>query len=74
MQREPAAFLWDVHESALRIREFVVGNDFESFAASVLLQSIVWKVVHQHLPALEKTVQYLLDAEPPPNTTSQGKS
>ena len=124
MQREPAAFLWDVHESALRIREFVVGHDFEAFSASVLLQSaierpfeiigealkqlskvapdiaskipdcgqiiafrnilihgyavldkaIVWKVVHQHLPALEKTVQHLLDAEPPPNTTPQGKS
>jgi uncharacterized protein with HEPN domain len=124
MQREPAAFLWDVHEAMLRIREFVVGHDFEAFAASVLLQSaverqfeiigealkqlskvapnvaskipdcaqiiafrnilihgyavldkaIVWKVIQQHLPALDKTVQHLLNAEPPPNTTSQGKT
>jgi uncharacterized protein with HEPN domain len=124
MQREPAAFLWDVNEAASRIREFVVGHNFETFTASVLVQSaverqfevigealkqlskvapdiaskipdcaqiiafrnilihgyavldkaIVWKVVHQHLPALEKTVQNLLDAEPPPNTPSQGKS
>ena len=108
----------------MRIREFVVGHDFEAFSASVLLQSaierqfeiigealkqlskvapdiaskipdcgqiiafrnilihgyavldkaIVWKVVHQHLLALEKTVQHLLDAEPPPNTTPQGES
>jgi uncharacterized protein (DUF433 family) len=41
MQREPAAFLWDVHESALRIREFVFGHDFEAFSASVLLQSAI---------------------------------
>jgi uncharacterized protein with HEPN domain len=124
MQREPAAFLWDVNEAAARIREFVVGHNFETFTASVLVQSaverqfevigealkqlskvapdialkipdcgqiiafrnvlihgyavldkaIVWKVIHQHLPALEKTVQHLLDAEPPPNTTSQSKS
>lgn len=124
MQREPAAFLWDVNEAASRIREFVVGHNFETFTASVLVQSaverqfevigealkqlskvapdiastipdcgqiiafrnilihgyavldkaIIWKVIHQHLPALEKTVQHLLDADPPPNTTSQGKS
>ena len=29
MQGEPAAFLWDVHEATLRIREFVAGHDFE---------------------------------------------
>jgi uncharacterized protein with HEPN domain len=124
MQREPAAYLWDVIEAASRIREFVLGHNFETFTASVLVQSaverqfeaigealkqlskvapdiaskipdcgqiiafrnilihgyavldkaIVWKVVHQHLPALEQTVQRLLDAEPPPSTTSQGKS
>lgn len=39
MRREPAAFLWDVHEAALRIHEFVIGHDFEKFAASVLVQS-----------------------------------
>ena len=41
---------------------------------AVLDKAIVCKVIHQHLPALEKTVQHLLDADPPPNTTSQGKS
>ncbi len=124
MQREPAAFLWDVHEATLRIREFIVAQDFETYSASVLVQSaverqfeiigealnqlskiapdvaskipdcgqiiafrnilihgyavldkvIVWKVIHQHLPALEKAVQNLLDAEPPPNATVQGES
>jgi len=124
MQREPAAFLWDVHEATLRIREFIVGQDFATYSASVLVQSaverqfeiigealnqlskiapdiaskipdcgqiiafrnilihgyavldkvIVWKVLHQHLPALEKAVQNLLNAEPPPNSTMQGKS
>lgn len=124
MQREPAAFLWDVHEATLRIREFIVTQDFETYSASVLVQSaverqfeiigealnqlskiapdvaskipdcgqiiafrnilihgyavldkvIVWKVIHQHLPALEKAVQNLLDAEPPPNATVQGES
>jgi uncharacterized protein with HEPN domain len=120
----PAAFLWDVNEAASLICEFVVGHNFETFSASVLVQSaverqfevigealkqiskvapdiaskipdcgqiiafrnilihgyavldkaVVRKVIHQHLPALEKTVQHLLDAEPPPHTTSQGKS
>jgi uncharacterized protein with HEPN domain len=124
MQREPAAFLWDVIEAASRIREFVLEHNFETFTASVLVQSaverqfeiigealkqlskvapevaskipdcgqiiafrnilihgyavldkaIVWKVIHEHLLALEKTVQHLLDAEPSPNTTPQGKS
>lgn len=124
MQREPAAFLWDVHEATLRIREFIVGQDFGTYSASVLVQSaverqseiigealnqlskiapdiaskipdcgqiiafrnilihgyavldrvIVWKVIHQHLPALEKAVQNLLNAEPPPNSTVQDKS
>lgn len=124
MQREPAAFLWDVNEAASRIREFVVGHDFETFAASVLVQSaverqfevigealkqlskiapdiaskipdcgqiiafrnilihgyavldkaIVWKIIHEHLRALEEAVQRLLDAEPPPTATSQGNS
>ena len=41
MQREPAAFLWDVHEATLRIREFVAGHDFSSYSASVLRQSAV---------------------------------
>jgi uncharacterized protein with HEPN domain len=37
---------------------------------TVLDKAIVWKVVHQHLPALEEAAQHLLDAEPPPDATS----
>jgi uncharacterized protein with HEPN domain len=123
MQRESAAFLWDVHEATLRIREFTAGQDFETYSASALVQSaverqfeiigealnqlskiaphivskisdcgqiiafrnilihgyavldkvIVWKVIHQHLLALEVDVRGLLDAEPPPNAKPQGK-
>jgi uncharacterized protein with HEPN domain len=36
----------------------------------VLDKSIVWKVIEEHLPVLEKTVQQLLDAEPPPEPTN----
>ena len=35
------AFLWDVNDAASRIREFVVGHNFETFTASVLVQSAV---------------------------------
>jgi uncharacterized protein with HEPN domain len=118
--RASAAFLWDVHEAALRIREFVADHDFERFSASAMVQSaverqfeiigkalnqlskiapditakipdcaqiiafrnilihgyavldkaIVWKVIDEHLPLLEKAVQQLLDAEPSPKATN----
>jgi uncharacterized protein with HEPN domain len=120
MQREPAAFLWDVHEATQRIREFVAGHDFSSYSASVLRQSaverqfeiigealnqlskiapdvafkipdrsqiiafrnilihgyaaldqvIVWRVIQEHLPVLEKAVRALLDAAEPPDSGS----
>jgi sigma54-dependent transcription regulator len=38
MQREPAAFPWDVREAALRIREFVAGHDFNTYKNSYLVQ------------------------------------
>jgi uncharacterized protein with HEPN domain len=41
MQREPAAFLWDVHEATVRIREFVAGHDFNTYKGSYLVQSAV---------------------------------
>ncbi|MGH8200999.1 MAG: HepT-like ribonuclease domain-containing protein [Steroidobacteraceae bacterium] len=41
MRREPAAYLWDVREAALRIREFVVGYDFVRYTSSELVQSAV---------------------------------
>lgn len=57
MQREPAAFLWDVHEAALRIREFVAGYDFDKFAASALVQSAVerqFEIIGEALNQLSK--------------------
>ncbi|MDB6159722.1 MAG: hypothetical protein JWO04_3428 [Gammaproteobacteria bacterium] len=118
MRREPAAFLWDVREAAMRIREFIADRTFDRFSGEVMVQSaverqfeiigealnqlskiapdvtakipdcsqiiafrnilihgyavldksIVWRVIEDHLPLLEKTVQQLLDAEPPPGT------
>ena len=41
MQCEPAAFLWDVHEATLRIREFVAGHDFNSYEGSYWIAGIV---------------------------------
>lgn len=116
MRREPAAYLWDIREAALRIREFVVGYDFARYVGSELIQSaverqfeiigealsqlakvapavasqipdyqqiiafrnilihgyavldqsVVWKVIQGDLAVLEKSVQDLLSAEPPP--------
>jgi uncharacterized protein with HEPN domain len=37
---------------------------------AVLDKSIVWKVIEEDLPLLEKTVQQLLDAEPLPDPTN----
>jgi uncharacterized protein with HEPN domain len=118
MRREPAAFLWDVREAAMRISEFIADRTFDRLSAEVMVQSaverqfeiigealnqlskiapdvtakipdcsqiiafrnilihgyavldksIVWRVIEDHLPILEKTVQPLLDAEPPPGT------
>jgi uncharacterized protein with HEPN domain len=119
MRREPAAYLWDIREASLRIREFVVGYDFAKYTSSelvqsaverqfeiigealsqlakiapavvsqipdyqqiiafrnilihgyaVLDQSVVWKVIQGDLAVLEKAVQDLLSAEPPPPST-----
>jgi hypothetical protein len=41
MRSEPAAYLWDVREAALRTREFVVGHDFVRYARGELVQSAV---------------------------------
>jgi predicted nucleotidyltransferase len=38
MQREPAAFPWEVREATLRIREFVAGHDFNTYKNSYLVQ------------------------------------
>lgn len=118
MQREPAAFLWDVREAIGHIREFIEGFDSESFQTDGLVQSaverkfeiigealnqlskiapdvaaripdtkriigfrnilihgyavldqtIVWRVIEEHLPTLETAVQKLLDAEASPGS------
>jgi uncharacterized protein with HEPN domain len=57
MQREPAAFLWDVREATQRIREFVAGHDFGSYLASVLRQSAVerqFEIIGEALNQLSK--------------------
>jgi uncharacterized protein with HEPN domain len=64
----------DVASKMLDCGQIIAFRNILIHGYAVLDKAIVWKVVHQHLPALEKTVQHLLDAELPPNTTSQGKS
>ena len=57
MQREPAAFLWDIHEATLRIREFVSGVDFDLYKASYLIQSAVerqFEIIGEALSQLSK--------------------
>jgi len=43
-------------------------------STSALSAQNLRKVIHQGLPALEEAMQHILDAEPPPNATSQGNS
>jgi uncharacterized protein with HEPN domain len=57
MQREPAAFLWDVHQATLRIREFVAGGDFNTYKGSYLVQSAVerqFEIIGEALNQLSK--------------------
>ena len=51
------AFLWDVHEATLRIREFVGDHDFNTYQASYLVQSAVerqFEIVGEALNQLSK--------------------
>jgi uncharacterized protein with HEPN domain len=62
MQREPAAFLWDVHEATLRIREFVAGHDFNTYKGSYLVQSAVerqFEIIGEALNQLSKVAPEL---------------
>lgn len=61
MQREPAAFLWDVHEAALRIKEFVSGFDFATFSTNVLVQSAVERQFEIIGEALNQLSQFAPD-------------
>jgi len=57
MQRETAAFLWDAHEAAGLIREFVSGHNFETFSASALICSAVerqFEIIGEALNRLSK--------------------
>jgi len=62
MQREPAAFLWDVHEATLRIREFVAGHDFNTYKGTYLVQSAVerqFEIIGEALNQLSKAAPEL---------------
>ncbi len=57
MQRDPAAFLWDVHEATQRIREFVADRDFSTYSSTVLVQSAVerqFEIIGEALSQLSK--------------------
>ncbi len=57
MRREPAAYLWDIREAALRIREFVVGYDFAKYTRTELVQSAVerqFEIIGEALSQLAK--------------------
>ena len=57
MRREAAAFLWDAHQAAALIREFVSGHDFETFSASALVRSGVerqFEIIGEALNQLSK--------------------
>ena len=41
MQRDPRAWLWDVHQAATSIQAFVAGLDVGAYAASELVHSAV---------------------------------
>ena len=41
MQRDARAYLWDAHQAAQTILEFVAGKTFENYASEKLLRSAV---------------------------------
>ena len=57
MRREPAAFLWDVREAAMRIREFIADRTFDRFSGEVMVQSAVerqFEIIGEALNQLSK--------------------
>jgi len=67
MQRDPAAFLWDIREATLRIREFVAGHDFNTYQTSYLIQSAVerqFEIVGEALNQLSKIAPELASKVP----------
>jgi uncharacterized protein with HEPN domain len=41
MERDPRAFLWDVHQAGQRIETFVHGRDLKDYLADPMLRSAV---------------------------------
>jgi uncharacterized protein with HEPN domain len=58
MRRNAEAFLWDIRESASRIREFVGDLDFAGFSRSALVQAAVerqFEIIGEALNQLSRT-------------------
>lgn len=49
-----------------QFRQIIAFRNILIHGYAVLDQTIVWKVVHEHLPVLQERAQRLLDKEPPP--------
>lgn len=57
MQRDPRAFLWDVHESALAIQSFIADMDAAAFAGNAMAQAAVerkFEIIGEALNQLAK--------------------
>ncbi len=57
MQRDPRAFLWDVHEAALAIQTFTKGLDMTAYENTELVQAAVerkFEVIGEALNQLSK--------------------
>jgi len=67
MRRRPEAFLWDIREAAIRIREFVAEVDFAGFSQSALVQAAVerqFEIIGEALNQLSKTAPDVVEKIP----------
>lgn len=70
MRREPAAFPAPKTVAAIPgAPRIVASRNILILGYAVVDQNVVWRVIREHLPLLDATVQELLKAEPPPSTT-----
>ena len=57
MEHDPRAFLWDVHQAAQKIGEFVQGRDLANYLADPMLRSAVerqFEIIGEALNQLSK--------------------
>ena len=57
MERDPRAFLWDIHQAVIAIQEFTQGMDSTSYADSALVRSAVerqFEIIGEALNRLSK--------------------